>query len=262
MTKITSQETILRYAIGDLHGCLDQAQQALDWCAEDAANDGEDAEVILLGDYVDKGPKSSAVLDMLIAGPRHNHIRWIAMRGNHDDLLQRIWYDHNDELGAAWWEHGGQETLMSYGWDPLRHPVPGQLSEYIPEKHVAFLRSLPLLYETNDHFFVHAGLRSDVAIDDQTARDLMWIRGQFLYKDFDFGKPVVHGHSPDKKNPCANQFRVSLDTACFGTGHLAIAKFKPGERIPTFKVIGRKSRPLMNTTPGGAKVLTTQGNMK
>jgi serine/threonine protein phosphatase 1 len=83
-------------------------------------------------------------------------------------------------------------------------------------------------------------LRPEIDIDDQSDRDLLWIRGAFLNENHDFGKPVVHGHSPERANPVASQFKVSLDTACFGTGRLAIARFEPGERAPTLKVIGPK----------------------
>jgi serine/threonine protein phosphatase 1 len=237
MHKIASNRKIRRYAIGDLHGCISQAREALEWCAADANNDGVEAEIILLGDYVDKGSDSRAVIDMLIAGPQHDHVTWIALRGNHDDLLQRVWFDHTDEQAAAWWEYGGQETMISYGWNPLHHPIPGQLSEYVPEAHAAFLRGLPVMYETDDLIFVHAGLRPGVAVAEQSERDLLWIRGAFLDHGHAFGKPVVHGHSPDRNNPLSNEFRVSLDTACFGSGKLAIACFRPGEIVPTFKVI-------------------------
>jgi serine/threonine protein phosphatase 1 len=237
MHKITSTRTIRRYAIGDLHGCISQAREALEWCAADAGNDSVEAEIILLGDYVDKGPDSRAVIDMLIAGPKDDHVTWIALRGNHDDLLQRVWFDHAAEQGAAWWEYGGQETMISYGWDPLRHPVPGHISEYVPQAHADFLRSLPVMYETDELIFVHAGLRPGVTVADQSERDLLWIRGAFLDHSHAFGKPVVHGHSPDRSNPLSNEFRVSLDTACFGSGKLAIARFEPGEIGPTFKVI-------------------------
>lgn len=240
MRKITSTTDIRRYAIGDLHGCIEEARRALQWCAEDAAADNVEAEIVLLGDYVDKGTDSRAVLDMLVEGPNDNHVTWIPLRGNHDDLFQRAWFDPSDPLAAAWWEQGGQDTLLSYGWDPLRDALPGRLSEYVPESHASFLRGLPLIYETNDLIFVHAGLNKDRAIDEQTDRDLMWIRGPFLGTDFNFGRPVVHGHSPDSKNPRSDEFRVSMDTGCYGSGRLAIARFEPGERVPTFKIIRRE----------------------
>ncbi len=249
MRSIASTRTIRRYAIGDLHGCLAQAGEALEWCAQDALNDGVEAEIVLLGDYVDKGPYSKDVLELLITGPKDDHVSWIALRGNHDDLFQRAWYEPGNALAAAWWEYGGQETLLSYGWNPLHHPIPGHLSEYVPEEHARFLREMPVLYETEELLFVHAGLRPEIPVGEQSERDMLWIRGAFLDHDHTFGKPVVHGHSPDNKNPVANKFRVSLDTACFGSGRLAIARFEPGEAIPTLKVIGRKNREAFSDAP-------------
>ncbi len=241
MKKIFNNDSVRRYAIGDIHGCLDEMKVALQWCFDDAKTDNVAAEVILLGDLVDKGPESKEVVNFLLDFENTDTFKLTTLKGNHDLMLANVWHDPNYYLVNTWWQHGGQQTLMSYGWHPLMDRRPNRLEDYIPKSHIDFLSDLPVMYETDDLIFVHAGLRPGVAVADQTEHDLLWIRGQFLAAKFDFGKPVIHGHAPDKKNPMASNYRVGLDTGCFGSGKLAVAAFDPGERVPRTAVVTRNS---------------------
>lgn len=234
---IRNNKNIRRYAIGDVHGCLDHLVRALQWCSKDAENDGVRAEVILLGDFVDKGPDTKAVVNLLMEGSPHANLDLVPIKGNHDHLFHSIWHDPTYHLTGSWWENGGQQTLMSYGWDPLRDQVPGHIRDLVPYKHIRFLEELPVMYETDDLYFVHAGLNHERTVDNQIEHDLLWIRGPFLMKCHNFGKPVVHGHAPDTNNPFVSDYRISLDAGCYGTGKLAIACFEPGERIPKTAVV-------------------------
>jgi len=241
MRVIRNNKNIRRYAVGDIHGCFSHLLRALEWCSKDAAVDGVQAEVILLGDFVDKGPDTKSVVELLISGSPHSNLTLLPIKGNHDYLLHSIWHDPKHNLTGSWWENGGQQTLMSYGWSPLLDRVPGDLRDLVPREHADFLEQLPVLYETDDLFFVHAGLNHERDIGDQVERDLLWIRGPFLTACHNFGKPVVHGHAPDANNPFVSDYRISLDAGCYGTGKLAIACFEPGERIPRTAVVKRNS---------------------
>jgi serine/threonine protein phosphatase 1 len=241
MHVIRNNKDIRRYSIGDVHGCLDHLVRALEWCANDARNDGVKAEVILLGDFVDKGPDTSGVVRLLMAGSNYENLELVPIKGNHDHLLHSIWHDPSYHLTGSWWENGGQQTLMSYGWDPLQDRIPGDIRDIVPREHIEFLEQLPVMYETDDLFFVHAGLNHKRPVDDQIEHDLLWIRGPFLLECHDFGKPVVHGHAPDTNNPFVSDYRISLDAGCYGTGKLAIACFDPGERVPKTAVVLRNS---------------------
>ncbi|TLX17039.1 metallophosphoesterase [Rhizobium sp. MHM7A] len=241
MHVIRNNKDVRRYAIGDVHGCLSHLERALEWCSKDAASDGVHAEVILLGDFVDKGPDTRDVVELLISGSPYSNLVLVPIKGNHDHLLHTIWHDPKYHLTGSWWENGGQQTLMSYGWNPLLDKVPGDLCDLVPREHVDFLEQLPVMYETDDLFFVHAGLNHERALDDQIEHDLLWIRGPFLMACHNFGKPVVHGHAPDTNNPFVSDYRISLDAGCYGTGKLAIACFEPGERIPRTAVVKRNS---------------------
>lgn len=233
---------VVHYAIGDVHGFLPQMSEALSWCAEDADSAGMRGIVHLLGDYVDRGPDSREVIEVLMKGSPDRHVEWRPLRGNHDDVFARTWRDPEDAEAAGWWEHGGQQTLASYGWNPLLHDLPDTIGEWVPAAHAEFLLSLPLVATTPDAIFVHAGLRPGVALADQTPRDLMWIRSTFTKSAYDFGRPVVHGHTPESENPKQHANRVALDSGCFIGGVLSAAAFDPGSREPRFMRFGPNGR--------------------
>lgn len=232
----------VHFAVGDVHGCLAQLEAALSWCAQDAGERGMLGVVHLLGDYVDRELDSRGVVEFLMRGPDDPHMEWRPKRGNHDDMLDRVWRDPHDPEAAGWWEHGGQQTLASYGWDPVVHGMPSLVSDWVPRDHAEWLASLPLAAETPFAVFVHAGLRPGIPLQRQSERDLMWIRQDFLKSGHDFGVPVVHGHTPDKANPAIHPNRVALDSGCFMGGILSIAAFDPGDRRPRLERFGPDGR--------------------
>lgn len=223
--KFKSSYYITDYAIGDVHGCVEQLKIALDWCAADALQSGTTGRVHLLGDYVDRGPSSKEVIELLISGPKDSHMTWHPIKGNHDDMFSSVWFNPSHRMATAWWEHGGQQTMQSYGWNPLYNPLPDTLDEFVPEEHASFLRSLPMTAETDTHIYVHAGLKPGVELEKQSLHDMMWIRGEFNRSPHDFGKVVVYGHTPDKKNPTEHKNRIAMDSGCFGTGILSVVAF-------------------------------------
>lgn len=237
------------YAIGDVHGCFDQLKIALDWCAADALRQGTFGRVHLLGDYVDRGPNSRDVVDLLIRGSQDAHMSWHPIKGNHDDMFSKVWFDPEHSFATAWWEHGGQQTLQSYGWNPLYNDIPDHLNEWVPEEHALFLHSLPMTAITETHIYVHAGLRPNIALEDQTLHDMMWIRGDFSRTSYDFGKVVVYGHTPDKLNPRDHGTRIAMDSGCFGSGILSVAAFDNSGLSLRFQTISKETEPEPSITP-------------
>ena len=224
------------YAVGDVHGYLDNLVAALRWCAADAAARGMRARVHLLGDYVDRGPDSRGVVELLMRGWDDPHVELLPLRGNHDHVFASVVADPRHELAREWWEHGGQQTLMSYGWDPVRDGLPGDIRRWVSDGHARFLGSLPLACTVGQRLFVHAGVRPGRALARQTGRDLMWIRTEFLKYQGDYGHVVVHGHSPESANPRDHGNRIAMDGGCFYTGNLAVAAFDPGACAPRFMI--------------------------
>ncbi|SLN62373.1 Serine/threonine-protein phosphatase 1 [Falsiruegeria litorea R37] len=223
------------YAIGDIHGQLGLLEAALDRIETDG---GKDARIVFLGDYTDRGPDSRKVLDLLVQG-RAQGRNWITLKGNHDRMFAMFMQDYpmndNQLLVGYHWLHerlGGIETLASYGVDvPERariHQVHASARQAIPSQHVAFLNDLPAAHLQDGLLFVHAGVRPEVAFENQTEDDLIWIRQTFL----DYRKPhpwlVVHGHTPAKQAEHKGN-RVNLDSGAAFGGPLSAAVFENGD---------------------------------
>lgn len=240
--EITRDDDHIEYAVGDVHGCHEELRQALEWCAEDASDKGARGRVHLLGDYIDRGPDSKGVIETLMAGSQDAHMKWVPIVGNHDEILTLAWRQPSNAVHAQlWWEHGGQQTLMSYGWNPIGR-LPSHLGDWIDPSHIEFIEGLPHANITEDVLFVHAGIRPYVEIEDQALHDLLYIRSDFLRSNADHGRIVVHGHTPDKANPAVYDNRVALDSMCFASGNLSIAAFDPGTTHPRLKVVGKDPR--------------------
>lgn len=191
------------YAIGDIHGQLTMLEDALDLIEADG---GKDATVVFLGDYIDRGPDSRGVVDLLIEGCRAER-PWITLKGNHDRYLTRFLTDmrlsdpRSTATGLSWLNPrlGGDTTLASYGVAATEEQPPDSVLEAaraaVPRDHVAFLENLPILHRTSDKLFVHAGVRPGISIEDQDEEDLLWIREPFLSYRQNFGPVIVHGHT-------------------------------------------------------------------
>jgi serine/threonine protein phosphatase 1 len=214
------------YAIGDIHGRADLLAEMHRLIELDAAQltPGTDKLAVYVGDYVDRGLESRQVIDLLIERPLRD-LRTVHLLGNHDAWL--LSFLAEPKIGPSWLRYGGDATLLSYG---VRIGTPvddieyyGQLqailSGRIPQDHIEFLQGLELSYETGDYLFVHAGVRPNLALDRQTADDLLWIREPFLSSRLDFGKVVVHGHTVDA-SPTVRANRIGIDTGACWTGCL------------------------------------------
>ena len=205
------------YALGDIHGQFDLLQDALAQIEHDG---GRDAAVVFIGDLTDRGPDSRKVIDLLI-GEITAGRNWIVIKGNHDRMFGWFMQDHPKMdpellLGMDWLvpRIGGRTTLASYGVkidDTCRYyQVHAAARAAVPAAHLAFLNALPLYHETEDYLFVHAGIRPNVALVDQTENDLVWMREPFLSHHAPHQKFVIHGHTAlDEPQLYSN--RLNLD---------------------------------------------------
>lgn len=213
------------YAVGDIHGRLDLLRRLHLLVAEDAAaRPGPLNVLVYLGDYIDRGDASSAVIDLLLDEPVAG-FETVHLKGNHEESLLRFLVDI--EVGPAWLAYGGAETLLSYG---VRPPQPAgrdrelqraqaELRARLPERHRRFLEGLRLTHEEGDYLFAHAGVRPGVSLARQQEADLLWIRDEFLLSDEDFGKIIVHGHTITAR-PDVQHNRIGIDTGAFASGTL------------------------------------------
>ncbi len=202
------------YAIGDVHGCLDKLEGLVAQCRSDAKDDA--ATFVFLGDFIDRGPDSRGVVQYLIDFQTRRPGRAICLCGNHEDLaLSAI--DDPRQIDQWVVYNGGDKALRSYGVTS-----PSEL----PRDHVAWLRALPTHHDDGRRFFVHAGINPNPPLDKQDRHDLLWIREPFLSDTRDYGRFIVHGHTPLKGGkPDLRSNRVNLDTAAVLGGPLTAAIF-------------------------------------
>jgi serine/threonine protein phosphatase 1 len=218
------------YAIGDVHGCAGLLQKLLTMIDEDSA--GRERRLILLGDYVDRGPDSKRVLDLLIA-LRAERPNTILLMGNHERAMLDFIAD--GRLGADWLHWGGDKTAESYGvadiWSQEPEEVSNALRSAIPASHIAFLESLKLCAVFGDYAFVHAGFKPGRPLEEQTEEDMLWIRAEF-HNAAPQDRPtrvVVHGHHPVKK-PLDAGWRIDVDTGAVWTDKLTAVVLEGGAR--------------------------------
>jgi len=223
------------YSIGDIHGQIHELDRVL---ALIEADGGVQAEIVFLGDYTDRGANSRAVLDTLIEG-RDAGRNWTFLKGNHDRMFEWFMQEplrHDPYLMVKlYWLHarlGGDTTLASYGVDAHQDrrekDVHADARAAVPQAHHDFLAELKLTHEVGDLFFVHAGIRPMVALEDQTEEDLLWIRQEFHNHTNPHPKLIVHGHTPiDMATHYGN--RVNLDSGAGYGKPLTAAVLEAGQ---------------------------------
>ncbi|HTF79754.1 MAG TPA: metallophosphoesterase family protein [Bradyrhizobium sp.] len=212
------------YAIGDIHGRLDLLSELLARISSDIALRPTARPLyVFLGDYIDRGSASRETIDRLIEhGNTHESV---FLKGNHELIAIKCLSDRG--LFDQWLRLGGLETLVSYGVPAETLANGKQIAELqsafhgaLPQAHFRFFRDLKNSFECGDFFFAHAGVKPNVELSRQKENDLLWIRGEFLTSKDDFGKIVVHGHTPAREIEVGPN-RINIDTGAFATGRLS-----------------------------------------
>ena len=219
----------LIYAIGDTHGRADVLAGLLETIATDA--DGRPYELIFLGDYVDRGADSRGVIDQILALGGKAGVSVVALKGNHEEAM--LDFLRSADFGPMWAQHGGGATLRSYGIEPPANRMDhagwdrarAALEAALPPAHRAFLEGLTLYVRRGGYLFVHAGLRPGVALEQQTERDMLWIRREFLDHRKPLDQMVVHGHTPEPR-PYDGVHRIGVDTGCYYSGRLTAVRLE------------------------------------
>jgi serine/threonine protein phosphatase 1 len=202
------------YAVGDIHGCDTKLRRLFKVCVEHSEN--RPVQFIFLGDYIDRGNDSRAVIEWLMSAQAMLPQQLLCLRGNHEDLLVKAVRGTPDDEDQ-WLMNGGDKTVASYGVERSRD---------IPEAHRQWMFELPLLFRDERRLYVHAGIVPGVPLQQQPRHALLWIRDEFLSSPADHGFLVVHGHTPLRTGrPDLRRNRLNIDTgACFG-GPLTAAVF-------------------------------------
>jgi serine/threonine protein phosphatase 1 len=207
-------------AVGDIHGSLAKLRTLVARCEAVAA--GRPLTFIFLGDYIDRGPDSAGVVDYLMELKSRRGERLIALKGNHEAVALEVC----DGVCPAdhWLSQGGEATLRSYGVTRAQD---------LPKAVLDWFRFLPLSYDDGRRFFVHGGVNPQVPLDAQHERDLIWIREPFLSDRRDYGRLIVHGHTPlNTSEPDLRPNRLNLDTGAVFGGPLTAALFAENRTNP------------------------------
>jgi serine/threonine protein phosphatase 1 len=211
------------YSIGDIHGRLDLLDELLSRLDADIALRPSVRPIfVFLGDYIDRGPSSRETIDRLLE--RREISECIFLKGNHEQIAVKCL--SNPELFNQWMRLGGVATLASYGVTPgnlLNRKTVAELQSAfhsaLPPAHFRFFRDQQTSFACGDFFFAHAGVRPRVELSRQTENDLLWIREEFLTSREDFGKTIVHGHTPTPEIEIRPN-RINIDTGAYATGRL------------------------------------------
>ncbi len=228
----TVPEDYRLYAIGDIHGRVDLLIRLIDTIIEDssARQKVRYQVLIFLGDYIDRGPESSQVIDFLV-----NHLpkrfKTVFLKGNHEQMMLEA--VKNKQALPTWFHNGGKATLHSYGIDPEKYifkpgatQILGELLEQkMPAKHKKFYKNLKLNTTFGDYFFVHAGVNPVIPLEEQKERDMLWIRQRFLQYKRKFEKTIIHGHTITA-SPEVRSNRVGIDTGAWRTGRLTALRLQ------------------------------------
>lgn len=228
------------YAVGDLHGCRNLLEQMIEMIRADREmSDARRCVVIYVGDYIDRGPDSKGVIDLLLSNPLGDEVESVFLRGNHEDMITMM-LDEPDSDDIAWkWEmNGGEETVHSYGGYEF-----SKLRETMPDSHLEFINGLELYHIEGSYLFVHAGIQPGVPLEQQTKHDLTWIRYPFLESEENHGLFVVHGHTPVDE-PEERPNRLCIDTGAFRSGVLTAVVLEEDRRrfLQTKGGAGKKLR--------------------
>ncbi len=203
------------FAVGDIHGLYGKLKDLI----EMLPLENKDL-LIFLGDYIDRGFENKKVIDFLIdLKKKREEGTTIFLKGNHEKMFLDYIDGKNIEL---FFYNGGRETVKSYS---------ERGDFFVPEEHLNFFKNLLPYYETESYIFVHAGLKPGISIENQSEDDMCWIRGDFIFSEYNFGKKVIFGHTPSKTfMPYFDKYKVGIDTGAIYGGFLS-AIMLPEEKI-------------------------------
>ncbi len=205
------------YAIGDVHGCAYELRNLLNQLPLTP-----DSTVVFLGDYIDRGAHSRDVVDTILELRKQCNV--VCLMGNHESMFLNFLDNPGSERAGLFIVNGGSATLASYADDNGNY--------VFPEEHLAFFRELKMHHEDDHHFFVHAGV-PDIPLSDLDdtihGKKMLWIRGAFLKSEYDWGKVIVHGHTPVSEVDIREN-QINVDTGCVFMRSLSAIAL-PGQQV-------------------------------
>lgn len=222
------------FAVGDIHGCVDELCAVLD-AIEPAASD----TVVFIGDYLDRGPSPRKVIERLIELRDSGGARCVFLKGNHEDMFL-AWLGEPGRHGDAFLLNGGRITLESYGLAPSVRRE--EARHRLPPSHLEFLRGLAVFDRRPPFLFVHAGISPLRTLEEQDEEDLLWIREEFIRNRHRLGETVVFGHTPHREVVWHLPWKIGIDTGCVYGNKLTCIELTDAILFEVKKGSGRVTR--------------------
>jgi serine/threonine protein phosphatase 1 len=195
-----------RYVIGDIHGCVEELSRLLEGLPL-----AQGDLVVFLGDYIDRGPDSRAVISYLLSFKQdHETVEFVFLKGNHEDMFLS-YLGLGGQYGNMFLPNGGKATLASYGVEPDKMSPENALA-LIPASHIDFFQALRSYHITDPYLCVHAGIQPEKPLVEQTDEDLLWIRNVFIYRSHKLPYTVLFGHTPQPTVLYDLPYKIGLDT--------------------------------------------------
>jgi serine/threonine protein phosphatase 1 len=205
------------YVIPDVHGRLDLLDSALIRIADHAG--GRQATVVLLGDYIDRGPASRQVVERLI-GFRSETLKLVALKGNHEAMMMEAC---SKRVELNWWlENGGDATLASYRES---FSNAGFSTAVVPRSHLQWISELAVMHVDRHRVYVHAAVDPALPLTQQAERTLLWKVYPEGYGKGHGLRHVVHGHHANPRGPIVTRGKTNLDSLAWKTGRLVVGVF-------------------------------------
>lgn len=195
------------YAIGDIHGCIEELEILLTYLEHRERITSKDL-IVFIGDYVDRGDNSKGVIELLIDF-QSRHPQTVFLKGNHEVMLMDFLGLEGD-CAEVYLPNGGLKTLDSYGVPHSK--LLGEAIHYFPEPHIHFLQNLDRIVVNDKYIFVHAGLQPLRNLDEQSDSNIYWIRDEFIQNIHRFGKIIIFGHTPFEDVLFDLPYKIGIDT--------------------------------------------------
>jgi serine/threonine protein phosphatase 1 len=235
------------YVFGDIHGCLAEVRYLIEQLPLEQSD-----RVVFLGDYIDRGPESKGVVCYLLELRNQGKVDTVFLKGNHEDMfLDYLGFTGNH--GDVFLNNGGQATLRSYGISEASF-AGTEIVDQLPQAHLDFFRNLETFFVVEPYLCVHAGIQPLKKLEEQTAADMYWIRGEFIRNPHKLPFTVLFGHTPHKEVLFDLPYKIGLDTglvygnklSCFGIKEKALYQIKRGtktvQKIPVRNKWNDKSK--------------------
>lgn len=194
------------FVVGDLHGCALESAVLLEHLQAQEQLSADDL-IVFVGDYIDRGPDSRGVVDLMLA-IRETYPHTIFLKGNHEDMLLSF-LGFDGVMGSSYLYNGGAFTLRSY---EVSSDDPEVCLAQMPENHLEFFKALERYVIIEDFIVVHAGLNPLRDLTSQLDEDLFWIRDEFIANIHYFDKTVVFGHTPYQDVMFHRPYKIGIDT--------------------------------------------------